>query len=210
MPPDPTVFVIDDDQAMRRSMKWLVESVGLQAEVFESAAGFLEAYDPQRPGCVVIDVRMPNMGGLELQERLAQLGCSLPVIVMTAFGDVPTAVKAMKHGALDFVEKPFNDQQMLDTINNAIASNLETRRLQASRQAVETTLERLTPREKEVLRLVVLGMSNKHVARQLGIVPKTVEAHRAQVMEKMQADSLADLVRKVALVERSEGYPDIR
>lgn len=192
---EPTVFVVDDDAAVRQSFEWLVGSVGLRTETYASARDFLDAYDPARPGCLVLDVRMPGMSGLELQERLAADGVTLPVIVVSGYGDVPTAVRVMKHGAVDFIEKPFSDQAMLDRIQASIERDLEARRADAKRASARSNRDRLTRREAEVMDLVIAGQSNKQIARALAISPKTVEVHRAKVMKKMQADSLAELVR---------------
>ena len=196
----PTVFVVDDDAAVRQSFEWLVGSVGLKTETYASARAFLEGYDPARPGCLVLDVRMPGMSGLELQERLAAQGITLPVIVVSGYGDVPTAVRVMKQGAVDFIEKPFSDQAMLDRIQASIERDLKARKDAAERASARTNRDTLTRREAEVMDLVILGRSNKEIARDLAISPKTVEVHRANVMKKMQADSLADLVR---LAERT-------
>ena len=199
-PAEPTVFVVDDDAAVRRSFEWLVGSVGLRTETFDSAQAFLKAYDPARPGCLVMDVRMPGMSGLELQERLLAEGITLPIIVVSGFGDVPTAVRVMKQGAVDFVEKPFSDQAMLDRIQASIEHDLRTREADAERAGARNDLANLTRRETEVMESVIAGRSNKEIARALHISPKTVEVHRANVMKKMRADSLADLVR---LAERA-------
>ena len=205
MPHEPTVFIVDDDEAVRRSIEWLVGSVGLKAETFASATAFLEAFDPDRPGCLIVDMRMAEVSGLELQEQLVERGSTLPVIVMTAFGDVRTAVRAMKHGAIDFIEKPFNEQQVLELIQNSIAEDAARRQREGEDRQVGEALRRLTPREREVLGFVVEGYSNKEIAREMGIVPKTVEVHRARVMEKMEARSLADLVRKYSLYQQRKG-----
>ena len=197
---EPTVFVVDDDAAVRQSFEWLVGSVGLHTETFASAQAFLDAYDPARPGCLVLDVRMPGMSGLELQERLEAEGVTLPVIVVSGYGDVPTAVRVMKQGAVDFIEKPFSDQAMLDRIQASIERDLAARRAEAERASARGNRDSLTRREAEVMDLVIAGKSNKEIARDLAISPKTVEVHRANVMKKMQADSLADLVR---LAERA-------
>ncbi len=196
----PTVFVVDDDAAVRQSFEWLVGSVGLRTETYDSAQAFLDGYDRDRPGCLVLDVRMPGMSGLELQERLAAEGVTLPVIVVSGYGDVPTAVRVMKQGAVDFIEKPFSDQAMLDRIQASIERDLAARRAAAERASARGNRDRLTRREAEVMDLVIAGKSNKEIARDLAISPKTVEVHRANVMKKMQADSLADLVR---LAERA-------
>lgn len=202
---EPTVFVVDDDAAVRKSFEWLVGSVGLRTETYESAKAFLAAYDPSRPGCLVLDVRMPGMSGLELQERLAADGVTLPVIVVSGYGDVPTAVRVMKQGAVDFIEKPFSDQAMLDRIQASIERDLQARDAAAERASARDNRDSLTRREAEVMELVIAGNSNKEIARALAISPKTVEVHRANVMRKMRADSLADLVR---LAERAGQSPD--
>ncbi|MBU0639726.1 MAG: response regulator transcription factor [Planctomycetes bacterium] len=195
MAPEPTVFVVDDDPGMRGSLRWLIESVGLRVKVFESAREFLAAYDPERPGCVVLDVRMPGMSGLELHEELSSMHGAVPAIIITGHGDVPMAVRAMKAGAVDFLEKPFGDQVLLDCIRKAIRQDATSRRERAQRAEAAARLMRLTPREHEVMSLVVAGKANKQVAAELGLSEKTIEAHRARVMEKTQSDSLAELVQ---------------
>jgi len=199
--PKPTVFVVDDDSAVRKSFHWLVESIGLEIESFSSGQEFLEKHDASRPGCLVLDVRMPGMSGIELQETLAAKGIQIPIIIVTGYGDVPTAVRAMKKGAVDFIEKPFNDQEMLDRIQVAIERDAKIRREQTLREQLAERLTALTPREKLVMSLVVDGLSNKEIARDLGISPRTIEVHRAKVMEKMQAGSLAELVRFAGLCD---------
>jgi two-component system, LuxR family, response regulator FixJ len=194
---EPTVFVVDDDDAVRESLSWLIESVGLRVETYASPREFLAAYDPVRPGCLVLDVRMPGMSGLDLQDRLAPLQNPPPTIIITGHGDVPMAVRAMKAGAVDFIEKPFNDQVLLDCIQRALERDDQNRRRQMRRASVGTLLAQLTPREREVMDRMVAGMPNKAMAADLGISVKTVEAHRAKVMEKMQAESLSELVRMV-------------
>jgi FixJ family two-component response regulator len=203
---EPMVYVVDDDEAMRNSLKWLIESVGLRVETYGSADDFLHGYYPGRGGCLLLDVRMPGMSGLELQEHLAEHQAHLPVIVITGHGDVPMAVRAMKAGAVDFIEKPFNDEFLLDSIRRALAVDAEQRGLQARQAEIATRLALLTPREHEVMEMVADGRSNKEIANALGVSAKTVEAHRARVMEKMEARSLAELVRMVltaSLGERS-------
>ncbi len=195
MSEEQTVFVVDDDAAVRDSLSWLIKSVGLKVEAYASAQEFLEKYDPVRSGCLVLDVRMPGMSGLELQERLAADRIALPVIIITGHGDVPMAVRAVKAGAFDFIEKPFNDQVLLDRIQQALKKDVEVRKSAAKRAEVEKRLALLTPREREVLDMVVSGNPNKVIAAQLGISCRTVEIHRGRVMEKMQASSLSDLVR---------------
>ncbi len=197
------VFVVDDDQALRSSLKWLIESVGLRVETFDSADRFLESYYPGRAGVLLLDVRMPGMSGLELQEHLGRECSGLPVIIITGHGDVPMAVRAMKAGAVDFIEKPFNDEALLESIRNALALGERRRRTQAERAEIAARLAHLTPREHEVMEMVTNGFSNKEIAQSLGVSAKTVEAHRARVMEKMEAGSLAELVR-MALAVRPE------
>ncbi|MCU7814093.1 MAG: response regulator transcription factor [Candidatus Thiodiazotropha sp. (ex Rostrolucina anterorostrata)] len=191
----PTVFVVDDDQAMRNSLKWLIESVSMQVEIFESADAFINSYYPGRSGCLLLDVRMPGMSGLELQEYLRANQIAIPVIIITGHGDVPMAVRAMKSGAIDFIEKPFNDELLLESIRHALALDVRQRDMQSQRAEIATRLARLTPREHEVMVMVTNGKANKEIATSLGVSAKTVEAHRARVMEKMEADSLAELVR---------------
>ncbi|MCG7900464.1 MAG: response regulator transcription factor [Candidatus Thiodiazotropha lotti] len=205
----PTVFVVDDDQAMRNSLKWLIESVSMQVETFESANAFIQSYYPGRSGCLLLDVRMPGMSGLELQEYLKVNQIAIPVIIITGHGDVPMAVRAMKAGAVDFIEKPFNDELLLESIRHAMAVDAKQRDTQSQRAEIATRLARLTPREHEVMLMVTNGKANKEIATSLGVSSKTVEAHRARVMEKMEADSLAELVRmaisaNLTLVETPE------
>lgn len=192
-----TVFVVDDDDAMRESLTWLIESVGLKVETYASADDFLKSYYPGRPGCVLLDVRMPGMSGLELQGHLQQQQVTVPVIMITGHGDVPMAVRAMKAGAIDFIEKPFNDEQLLESIRNALSIDDTRRDEQAFKAEIASRLAHLTPRESEVMDMVTAGKSNKEIANTLGVSAKTVEAHRAKVMEKMEAGSLAELVRLV-------------
>ncbi|GMQ75866.1 MAG: oxygen response regulator transcription factor FixJ [Gammaproteobacteria bacterium] len=192
-----TVFVVDDDQAVRESLALLVQSVGLEAETFASAGDFLDAYRPDRHGCLITDIRMPGMSGLELQERLSADGHHIPIIVLTGFGDVPTAVRALKGGAVDFVEKPFNPQSLLDLVQQAIIRDAEIREQAARAAALAERMALLTPREQEVMELVVTGKANKVIAIDLSISERTVELHRGRIMKKMQARSLAELMRMV-------------
>ncbi len=191
----PTVFVVDDDEAMRSSLQWLIESVGLAVECHDSAEAFLKSYYPGRSGCLLLDVRMPGMGGLELQEYLRRNEITIPVIIITGHGDVSMSVRAMKEGAVDFIEKPFNDELLLDAIRNALSLDQQMREQQGVRAELASRLALLTPREHEVMAMVTDGKSNKEIANALGVTAKTVEAHRAKVMDKMQASSLAELVR---------------
>lgn len=194
--PAPTVFVVDDDDAMRASLRWLIGSVDLNVEAYGSAADFLECYN-DRPGCLVLDVRMPGMSGLELQSELEARAISLPVIFITGHGDVPMALRAVKAGALDFLEKPFSHQELLDRIREALRADAENRRERAARERLAARWDRLTDREQEVADLLVTGDSNRAIAERLGISVRTVEVHRAHVMEKMRAASLANLVQMV-------------
>ncbi|WP_089726115.1 response regulator transcription factor [Candidatus Thiosymbion oneisti] len=193
--PTPTVFVVDDDQAMRSSLKWLIESIGMQVKTYGSADEFLSSYFPGRAGCLLLDVRMPGMSGLDLQAHLAREDSWLPVIIITGHGDVSMAVKAMKSGAVDFIEKPFHDEALLTSIRNALEFDEKQRALQSRRAEIAVRLAELTPREHEVMEMVTEGRANKEIATVLGVSAKTVEAHRARVMDKMGASSLAELVR---------------
>lgn len=192
---EPTVFIVDDDQAVARSLRWLIETVRLKVETFSSAQEFLDGYESSKPGCLVLDVRMPGMSGLDLQERLAAQRIHVPIIFITGHGDVQMAVRAVQSGAFDFVEKPFNDQDLLDRIQKAIVFDTGRRSKNMQRVQLGSLFASLTPREREVLDLVVEGMSNKAIANSLGLSAKTVEVHRAKVMEKMHARSVADLVK---------------
>jgi FixJ family two-component response regulator len=195
MTPEPAVFIVDDDDAVRRFLSGLIESVDLRVEAYASAQDFLAAYEPGRPGCLVLDVRMPEMSGLELQRELTNRAIDLPVIILTGHGNVQVAVHAMKAGAIDFVEKPFDNEFLLDRIQKAVTESLRAGSERARRNEISERMQLLTPRERQVLDLVVAGETNKGVARHLDISEKTVEIHRAKVMRKMQAKSLADLVK---------------
>jgi two-component system response regulator FixJ len=191
----PTVFIIDDEKAMRESLKTLMETVGLNAQTCSSADEFLEAYDPKIPGCLVVDVRLPGMSGLELQVKLIEDGIKLPVIIITGHGDVPMAVQAMKMGALNFIEKPFRDQVLLDNIKKAIDLDNQIRNEQHKYLEGKRKLKLLTPREKEIMDLLVTGKPNKAIAFELGISQKTVDFHRANILKKMGVESVVELVR---------------
>ncbi|MEM1180000.1 MAG: response regulator transcription factor [Acidobacteriota bacterium] len=191
----PTVFIVDDDKAMRDSLVFLLDSVQLPSKSFDSAQAFLEGFDPREPGCLLLDVRMPAVSGLELQEKLREDGQKIPVVMMTAYADVPMAVRAMHHGAVDFIEKPFNEQALLECIQRALDRDSKMRQGLELTQAIEGRLETLTPRERQVMQRVVQGHLNKQIASDLNLSPKTVEQHRSKVMDKMGADSLAALVR---------------
>jgi RNA polymerase sigma factor (sigma-70 family) len=191
----PTVYIVDDDQAIRHAMELLMRSVGLEYEIFHSGDEFLASHSNDRAGCLVLDIRMPGLGGLELQEKLNEMGSTLPIIFITGHGDVPMAVEAMQKGAVDFIQKPFRDQELLDQITEALKTDQERRSARDQKAEVAGRLDKLTKREREVMDLVVTGKPNKVIAYELGVSQRTVEIHRARVMEKMEARSLADLVR---------------
>ena len=192
---DPRVHIVDDDDAMRDSLKWLLESRGLEVELYASGDEFLKAFDNGFCGCLVLDVRMNGMSGLDLYERLQARGCTLPVIFITGHGDVPMAVSALKKGAVDFIEKPFNDQDILGLIEECMQQDLAAAVKRAESASVAQRLDSLTQREQEVLAMVVAGKLNKQIADELGISIKTVEVHRSRVMQKMAANSVAELVQ---------------
>lgn len=203
----PTVFVVDDDAAVRESLSLLIRSMGLEVQTFDTAQAFLDGCAPERPGCLVLDIRMPGMSGLDLQDRLGEHGITLPVIFITGHGDVAMAVRAMKHGALDFIEKPFNDQQLLDRVNQAIELDRVSREARDAREADSARLALLSPREREVMERIVRGEANKVVALELGLSERTVEIHRAKVMAKSGTRSLAELVALVTRLEGAEPEP---
>ena len=190
-----TVYVVDDDDGMRRALDTLLSTVGYKTAVFSRPSEFLANFKVDSPGCLVLDIRMPDMSGLELQQHLIRIGSMLPVIFITGHGDVPMAVQAMKEGAFEFVQKPFRDQDLLDRINHALKQDAENRSTVARRTEVLHRLESLTPRERQVMDLVVDGAANKVIAIDLDLSERTVEIHRAKVMEKMGARSVAHLVK---------------
>jgi RNA polymerase sigma factor (sigma-70 family) len=192
---DQLVFVIDDDPSMRTAIKELIEAVGLSCQTFESGQEFLEAKLPDIPSCLVLDVRLPGLSGLNLQRELTERDIHIPIIFITGHGDIPMSVQAMKAGAVEFLTKPFRDQDLLDAIEQATERDRAARRQRMEMSELVDRSETLTPREHDVLRLVVAGLLNKQIASELGISEKTVNVHRSQVMQKMQADSLAELVR---------------
>ena len=205
-PPAATVFVVDDDEGVRNSLRLLLKSVGIASRTMASAKEFLDAYKPNQPGCLVLDVRMPGMSGIELQQQLNLRGAVIPVIFITGHGDIPMAVEAMQQGAFDFLQKPFRDQDLIDRIQRALVRDSRSRAALAQRARILERLESLTPREREVMSLMIRGMPNKVMAAELGVSQRTVEIHRARVMEKSDAASLAQLVRMVIDVEsRAEG-----
>jgi len=193
----PTVFIVDDEDQIRKAIGLLLETVKLPYREFASAADFLSEFDPETPGCIVLDLRMPGMSGMELQSRLSAMGSTLPIVFVTAHGDVPTAVEAVKAGAVDFIQKPFQDQKLLDMIHEALDRDAKSRRDRKEVEAIEGRMASLTPREREVMVLVTLGRRNKTIARELGISQRTVEVHRARVMEKMRVRSVSELVQMV-------------
>ena len=190
-----TVYVVDDDPSVRTGLARLLKSVGLSVKTFASAQEFLEQADSGEPGCAIVDLRMPAMSGLELQEQLRARHLDLPVIFLSAFGTVPASVQALKRGALDFLEKPVDDQVLLDAVFQALERDRENRLQQAEVKAIQDRLASLTPREFEVFTLIITGMLNKQVAYELGTTEKTIKVHRARILEKMNCDSLAQLVR---------------
>jgi FixJ family two-component response regulator len=200
----PLVYLVDDDEAVRDSLGLLLRSVGLDCEVYASALEFLEAYDPQRHSCLVADIRMPGLSGLELQQRLNEQRTDVPVIFITGHGDVPMAVNAMKSGASDFIQKPFRDQDLIDRIHKALAQDRERRAWRAQEKVIRERLALLTPRETEVMKRVVRGQANKVIAMDLGVSQRTVELHRARVMRKLKMRSLAELVSTVGKVLEPE------
>src|SRR6202790_5094390 len=191
----PTVYVVDDDDGMRRALDALLSTVGYKTAVFSRPSEFLAGFKPDSAGCLILDIRMPEMSGLEVQQQLNRAGAMLPVIFITGHGDVPMAVQAMKEGAFQFIQKPFRDQELLDHINHALQFDRDNRKDLAARAEVQRRVETLTPREKQVMDLVVEGQANKVMAIDLGLSERTVEIHRAKVMEKMGARSVAHLVK---------------
>ncbi len=200
---EPTVFVVDDDHAVRRFLCGLIASIDVPVEAYASAQGFLDSYEPGRAGCLLLDIRMPEMSGLELQQELDRRAIDLPVIILTGHGNVQVAVNAMKAGAVDFIEKPFNNELLLDRVQRALSEGVKAREARLGQEAIKARMARLTRRERQVLERVIAGDTNKGVARRLGISEKTVELHRSRVMEKMQAGSLAALVKMVSAVQAS-------
>ena len=196
--PDPVVFVVDDDPSLRHALTNLLRSVGLRVATFGSAREFLAGPRPDAPGCVVLDVRLPGLSGLDLQHELAAAQIDLPIIFITGYGDIPMTVRAMKAGAVEFLTKPFRDQDLLDAIQHALERDRVAWHRRAALAALRLCYDRLTPREREVMRLVVAGLLNKQIAAELGTSEIMVKVHRGQVMRKMQAASVADLVRMAA------------
>lgn len=196
----PTIIVVDDSPSVRRALTRLLKSVGLSVRTCSSALQFLELELPDAPCCAVLDVRMPRMSGLDLQQEMAQRGIDIPVVFITGHGDIDMAVQAMKDGAIDFLPKPFNDQDLLDAIDRAVTWHRQHRREQAEAAGIQARIARLTPRERQVMERVITGMLNKQIAFELGTAEKTIKVHRARVMEKMEAVSVAELVKLAAIV----------
>lgn len=197
-----TVFIVDDDEPVCDSLSLLLESMGLDTQVFHSAQAFLDGHDG-RPGCLLLDVRMPGLSGMDLQKRLTEMGKTLPIVFISGHGDIPMAVEAMKAGAIDFLQKPFRDQELLDCVQKALASLDQSQAQQTAVAEASACFESLTPRERQVLDYLVDGAANKVIASELNISPRTVEIHRARVMEKMQVRSLPELVKVVIRVRES-------
>jgi FixJ family two-component response regulator len=197
---EPTVFVVDDDNAMRDSLTWLIRSVGLTVEAYPSAEAFLVAHNTSRWGCLLLDQRLPGMIGSALQKELIERKVALPIIILTGFAEVATAVTALKRGAFDFIEKPFSEQLLLESIHRAIDVDRQRLRMEAQRACLKSRISCLTTRERQVMHLMVAGYANKVIATELDISERTVEVHRARVMQKMHASSLASLVR-IGLLE---------
>jgi two-component system, LuxR family, response regulator FixJ len=204
---EPTVFVVDDEADIRDALRMLLTSVKLKVETSGSARDFLSTYDPARAGCMILDVRMPGMSGPELQEQLRANHINIPVIIITGHGDVPTAVRTMKAGAIDVLEKPFSDDLLLERVYQALERDAAARTEQAEREKVAKRMARLTPREREVMSAIVQGKLNKVIAADLGLSTRTVEIHRARIMEKMEARSVSTLTRMVLLMEGNPVAP---
>jgi FixJ family two-component response regulator len=192
---DGTVFLIDDDPGVRDALTLLLSLKGMSTQPFATADSFIEAYRPERAGCVLTDLRMPGMTGLELQAALAARHIEVPLVVLTAHGDVPTARAALKNGAFDFLEKPVDDAQLVEVLRNALRVDRERRTSSTSRSAADARLARLTAREREILALLAAGHQNREIATRLEISPRTVEVHKARIMEKLECHSLAELIR---------------
>ena len=195
----PTVFVVDDEDAVRQSLRWLLESIRLRVETFDSAESFLTQFDSRRPGCIVLDVRMPGMSGPEVMDFLNQRECRTPIIFLSAHGDVPLAVRTMKGGAIDFLQKPYNNQQFLERVQHALKLDAKNRTERERASVYAACVDTLTAREREILEKVIEGQSNKLIGKALGISYKTVEAHRARLMRKMGAGSFAELLQMAVI-----------
>ncbi|MCR1768279.1 response regulator transcription factor [Burkholderia glumae] len=205
MSPTPMIYIVDDDSGMRTSLAWLLESVGVKSEGFASAAEFLEAFDQSVPSCLILDVRMPERCGFDVQTELNRRGATLPIIFVSGHGDIPMSVRAMQNGAIDFVEKPYNSQQMLDRVQNAMKLAMQRHAGDRRRLELRQRIESLTAREREVLRGVIDGKGSKKIASELSISVKTVDVHRASIKEKLGVASIASLVRDVTFVWGAPG-----
>jgi len=192
---EPVVLVVDDDSAMREALKGLLRSVGLQVELFDSAQGLMQSELPDAPSCIVLDIRLPRVSGLDFQQELAKAGINVPIIFVTGYGDIPMSVKAMKAGAVDFLTKPFRDQDLLDAVSAAIRRDRQRREEQRKNRDIQGLFDSLTPRERQVMAFVTAGLMNKQIAGELGVSEITVKIHRGHLMRKMKAKSLAELVR---------------
>ena len=202
-PSEPVVFIVDDDLSMREALVDLFRSMKFDAQAFESATALMEVASFNRPGCIVLDVRLPGLSGLDFQTQLERLGSKMPIVFMTGFGDIPMSVRAMKAGAVDFLTKPFKDQDILDAVAAAMEHDAARRRQHAQSEAIALLAEHLTPREREVMKAVVTGLMNKQIAHELGISEVTVKLHRGNVMRKMEVRSVAELVRKAEILGES-------
>ncbi|ASW09721.1 MULTISPECIES: response regulator transcription factor [unclassified Rhizobium] len=202
-PSEPVVFIVDDDLSMREALVDLFRSMKFDAQAFESATALMEVASFNRPGCIVLDVRLPGLSGLDFQTQLERLGSKMPIVFMTGFGDIPMSVRAMKAGAVDFLTKPFKDQDILDAVAAAMERDAARRRQHAQSEAIALLAEHLTPREREVMKAVVTGLMNKQIAHELGISEVTVKLHRGNVMRKMEVRSVAELVRKAEILGES-------
>ncbi|MFO8152357.1 response regulator transcription factor [Thioalkalivibrio sp.] len=205
MKASPVVILLDDDPSMRRSLSLALALAGYAVQSYASAEELFESLDPAQPGCLLLDLKMPGLGGLEVQEELRARGYMLPVIFISAFADIPSTVRALKAGAVDFVEKPFSKDALVSRIEEAFALDRRQRDQNGWRTDIGGRAQQLTPREFDVMRLVTMGLSNKEIARELGISPRTVEKYRARVMEKMHAENIADLCRMAAILQEGAG-----
>lgn len=207
IPAGPVVHILDDDESMREALTDLLQSMQISSRAFATTQAFLESYRRDQPGCILLDVRLPGVSGLDFQGHLERLGNHMPIIFMTGFGDIPMSVRAMKAGAVDFLTKPFRDQDILDAVTVALDKDAQRRRESAASDAVAALAATLTPREREVMAAVVQGLMNKQIAFNLGISEITVKLHRGNVMRKMDARSVADLVRKTELLDEAGSQP---
>ncbi len=196
-----TVFIVDDDEPVRDALRLLMKSVGHESETFASGDEFLDFCSQEISGCLILDIRMPGMSGLELQEQLHKRGVNIPIIFITGHGDVQMAVQAMKHGAMDFLQKPFREQDLVDRVNEALEKDVNTNKLALQRTEIEQRVTNLTPRERQIMNMIVQGKASKVIAIDLGLSQRTVETHRTRIMRKMQSRSLAELVRMVVRMQ---------